>query len=303
MAGGGGGDGDGGGGGDGGGDGGGGEWRMVRRRHGKRSGVGRLPHPPHPPPHHDRPRAHETQLTCAQILRSLEMARAELEMMEFTEKCVALVRSVVEAVKMDTEGWTTQRRNHARALEVVAYGVGRFAICPTARYQLALLCIITDSLQVVRSKVSVYDPVFSAVEEQTLTSLGMSLVRYNEEGKRRVSGPTLFYLPHCGKALSNNLLWSNWDPRSLAQTILIGNSLSSVVSSLPSRILDRDYRLIHKEVALPALPPRLSDVFNDTTLHHFPPRRISPRRRLALHHTHTAVAAGGGGGGDGGWRW
>ena len=36
--------------------------------------------------------------------------------------------------------------------------------------------------------------------------------------------PTIFYMPHCGTALYNNLLWSNWSLDALSQMLLIGNS-------------------------------------------------------------------------------
>lgn len=52
--------------------------------------------------------------------------------------------------------------------------------------------------------------------------LGMSFVA--QEGKRSIEGPTLFYMIHCGKALYNNLLWSNWSAEALSQMVVVGNS-------------------------------------------------------------------------------
>lgn len=46
-----------------------------------------------------------------------------------------------------------------------------------------------------------------------------------QEGRRSVGGePTVFYMPHCGTALYNNLLWSNWSVDALAKVLIIGNS-------------------------------------------------------------------------------
>lgn len=45
--------------------------------------------------------------------------------------------------------------------------------------------------------------------------------------RRRVQTCTLFYMPHCGKAMYNNLLWANWSPQNLSQVALIGNSFQS----------------------------------------------------------------------------
>lgn len=38
---------------------------------------------------------------------------------------------------------------------------------------------------------------------------------------------TLFYMPHCGIAMYNNLLWANWDPATLSDMAVIGNRFSS----------------------------------------------------------------------------
>ena len=37
---------------------------------------------------------------------------------------------------------------------------------------------------------------------------------------------TLFYMPHCGIAMYNNLLWANWDPSTLSKIAIIGNRFS-----------------------------------------------------------------------------
>ncbi|XP_023793619.1 SRR1-like protein [Cyanistes caeruleus] len=96
------------------------------------------------------------------------------------------------------------------------------------------------------------------------------------EGKHGVQGAaTLFYMVHCGKALYNNLLWSNWSPAALSKLVIIGNSFRGIEERLLSRILERDYSYIAKvlkgveEVALPS-HPRYLDTFNDTSVHWFP---------------------------------
>ena len=38
---------------------------------------------------------------------------------------------------------------------------------------------------------------------------------------------TLFYMPHCGIAMYNNLLWANWDHSILSKIAIIGNRFSS----------------------------------------------------------------------------
>ncbi|KAJ7416133.1 SRR1 domain containing [Willisornis vidua] len=127
--------------------------------------------------------------------------------------------------------------------QCVCLGLGRFAACPIARCQLAFLLLLLEELR---------------------------------EGKHGVGGSaTLFYMVHCGKALYNNLLWSNWSPAALSKVVIIGNSFRGIEERLLSRILERDYSYIAKvlkgteEVALPS-HPRYLDTFNDTSVHWFP---------------------------------
>jgi len=49
-----------------------------------------------------------------------------------------------------------------------------------------------------------------------------------QEGKRTVTKPTLFYMPHCGKALYNNLLWANWHIDKLKYVTILGNSFTEM---------------------------------------------------------------------------
>lgn len=77
-------------------------------------------------------------------------------------------------------------------LKCVCYGIGNFATCVIARNQLAFLLLFLEKCQ---------------------------------EGKRSVCGePTVFYMLHCGTALYNNLLWSNWSVEALSKLVIIGNS-------------------------------------------------------------------------------
>ncbi|NXQ08376.1 SRR1L protein, partial [Vidua macroura] len=130
--------------------------------------------------------------------------------------------------------------------------------------------------QVPPARCALFDPAFSAREAAALRALGLCLLPENEEGKHGVQGAaTLFYMVHCGKALYNNLLWSNWSPAALSKLVIIGNSFRGIEERLLSRILERDYSYIAKvlkgveEVALPS-HPRYLDTFNDTSVHWFP---------------------------------
>ncbi|XP_038056740.1 uncharacterized protein LOC119728529 isoform X2 [Patiria miniata] len=161
---------------------------------------------------------------------------------------------------------------------VVCYGLGNFSDCAIARYQLALLLLICDSLKVKSSNCHLYDPRFTAEEMQVLMSLGLKIIPQNEECKRTATEPTLFYMPHCGKPLYNNLLWANWSIKGLANVVIIGNSFNNIQERLPSRVL-QDFSYLQqiirhtREVSVKN-NFRFPDIFNDTSIHLFPSERL-----------------------------
>ncbi|XP_012997444.1 SRR1-like protein isoform X3 [Cavia porcellus] len=132
-------------------------------------------------------------------------------------------------------------------MKCVCYGIGNFATCITARIQLAFLLLFLDKCQ---------------------------------EGKRSVRGElTVFYMLHCGTALYNNLLWSNWSVDALSRMVIIGNSFKGLEERLLTRILQKNYPYIAKilegleEVEFPQTPEYM-DTFNDTSVHWFPTQKL-----------------------------
>lgn len=157
--------------------------------------------------------------------------------------------------------------------EIVCYGLGNFSVSYIAKYQLAFLLLITEELDVPISDCHLFDPKFNKEEKLTLQTLGLSIIQENEVGKRKCNRKTLFYMPHCGKALYNNLLWTNWG-LGLEELVIIGNSFSRMVDNTPKRILDKTGHYILKvqpyvtETELP-VTDKFEDVFNDTVIHTF----------------------------------
>ncbi|ELU00118.1 hypothetical protein CAPTEDRAFT_189742, partial [Capitella teleta] len=73
----------------------------------------------------------------------------------------------------------------------------------------------------------IYDPLYAPSHNKFLeTRLKFKIIDANEEGKRQVNSSTVFFMPHCGKPLYNNLLWRNWNIDSLSDMIIIGNSFN-----------------------------------------------------------------------------
>ncbi|XP_006869358.1 PREDICTED: SRR1-like protein [Chrysochloris asiatica] len=168
----------------------------------------------------------------------------------------------------------------AHHLKCVCYGIGNFATCVIARNQLAFLLLFLEKSQIPRSHCCVYDPLFSQLEVAVLHALGVTVLSENEEGKRSLCGePTIFYMLHCGTALYNNLLWSNWSVDALSKLVIIGNSFRGLEERLLTRILQKDYPYVAKvSHGLEEFPftqtPQYMDVFNDTSVHWFPAQKL-----------------------------
>lgn len=203
---------------------------------------------------------------------------------ESKNECLTKILQAKETIE-DSEGYFNLQKNldsieeelkiilaphlSSKVSSIVCYGLGQLSCSRIARYQGALLLILKDHY---KASTEIYDPVFSTVDAEVLEELGIEVLKTNEEGKRKVEGITLFFLPHCGKELYNNLLWANWSASSLPFCVIVGNSFSSIAQNVPTRILREHYRFIYnaqdmfKELPLKSLV-KDDDVFNDVNIH------------------------------------
>ena len=183
-----------------------------------------------------------------------------------------------------------------RISKVICLGLGKFTSSKQAEYQLVFLKCLVKVLDLKQSldSVSIFDPVHSDSEVNILTDLGFQChpKSNNLEGKYHLedqSGKeTLFYLPHCPKQLTNNILWANWNPKFLGSTEskvsekrslhglhILANSFDRITSTLPDRILRQsaEYILLASKFVFETKVEncfKFTDIFNDTSLHSFP---------------------------------
>ncbi|GLE04838.1 hypothetical protein PINS_up013817 [Pythium insidiosum] len=183
--------------------------------------------------------------------------------------------------------WTPTDSSQAteRVLHVVCYGLGSFCSSSNAVHQLAYAHALTQCITREHAHVSciasVFDPVMNESDRLLAQRLGFSVIEHNERGRRAVADDTLFFMPHCGQALYQNVLLANWDAERLQRLTIIGNSFTAY----SDRVLDRSARerslLVRvapfaHETALRSCVPRTHDAFalyeaafNDTSVHAF----------------------------------
>ena len=126
-------------------------------------------------------------------------------------------------------------------IHIICYGLGSVEENLSSRYQLALLLLLIEEVQLfnenkLNSKLELgliefYDPVFNSVDKQLLVdTYGFKISLQNDQCFRLAENTdsdnkvmTLFYMPHCGKAMYNNLLFTNWSMKQLKSLVILGN--------------------------------------------------------------------------------
>lgn len=111
-------------------------------------------------------------------------------------------------------------------MQMVIYGIGSIESFEPPRFQLSLALLMKRNFAWI-GEIEVFDPIISLTESKVLNSLGCSVLSVNEQGRRQVQKPTLFFMPHCEADLYENLLEVNWVIDRLIRLVLFGNSFGS----------------------------------------------------------------------------
>ncbi|CAK7336540.1 unnamed protein product [Dovyalis caffra] len=163
-------------------------------------------------------------------------------------------------------------------MQMVIYGIGSIESYETPRFQLSLAILMKRKFDWI-GNIEVFDPIISATESRVLESLGCSVLSVNEQGRRRATKPTLFYMPHCEAELYNNLLLANWELELLNHIVLFGNSFemyeflteikNSIIVDSTGHILAA--RKFADEYVIKTVSDDYFAAFHDSSWHFFSP--------------------------------
>lgn len=169
-----------------------------------------------------------------------------------------------------------------RAAEIVCYGIGPFGESPRAQYQ--LVCLLLLALRMEVRRVLIFDPVLSAEEVSELdhclgyldrasSSLSIEVLSQDEQGRRKATEPTLFFMPHCNRELYENLVAVNVAEASLHECVVIGNSFRVYHEQVVSREARRALQMVLASYESGLVLQNVEqfqpyfEAFNDTAVH------------------------------------
>ncbi|KAG7401695.1 hypothetical protein PHYBOEH_011649 [Phytophthora boehmeriae] len=172
---------------------------------------------------------------------------------------------------------------------LVGYGLGSFCASSNAVHQLGFLVALNEALREYHanvdasnaSGVEIFDPAMNKSDVAIVEHFKIEVIGENEHGRRQVHHNTVFFMPHCGKVLYQNVLACNWGP-AVNKIIVIGNSFSAYGDRVLSAKDREELVLVDvlpylKEVSLPCGVSKTHDdftryeaAFNDMSVHSFP---------------------------------
>ncbi|ETK80519.1 hypothetical protein, variant 1 [Phytophthora nicotianae] len=152
------------------------------------------------------------------------------------------LNTVKKSVDKDVEGVDTEEvTDHSPTL--VGYGLGSFCASSNALHQLGFLVALRESLEsrlrksngdvlavessdTIQHCAEIFDPAMNKNDAVIAEHFQLKIILENEHGRRQVDSNTVFFMPHCGKTLYQNVLACNWGP-AIKNLVIIGNSFSA----------------------------------------------------------------------------
>ncbi|TVU15979.1 hypothetical protein EJB05_39525, partial [Eragrostis curvula] len=122
-------------------------------------------------------------------------------------------------------------------MELVIYGPGSFEFDVGSQFQLAFILLLKEAKIFPVGDIEIYDPALSPADVKACFDLGIRVLLVNEQCRRSVEKPTLFFVP--GLALAANVMETNFYPKQLNKMIIVsygfkenGKSISHAVENM-----------------------------------------------------------------------
>ena len=141
--------------------------------------------------------------------------------------------------------------------QIVCFGIGNFSFLSNSFLQLLALHQLKANLKLGNKSCFVYDPVLTTSEINFLNDLGFEVPTENSECCFKVNNTnTLFFMIHCGTAMYNNVLWSNFNPAQLQHCFILGNSFKEI-----EQVAEVNNDVAHDSYFIRKLIPYFKEIF------------------------------------------
>uniref|UniRef100_M1DIH1 Protein SENSITIVITY TO RED LIGHT REDUCED n=1 Tax=Solanum tuberosum TaxID=4113 RepID=M1DIH1_SOLTU len=206
------------------------------------------------------------------LLKEIELVKKNVENPEF-----------YTGMHLDLKQNKTIKKHFFRLLgshsdvQVVIYGLGSIEYSFSSQFQLAVALLLKRDFFNWIGNIEIYDPCLSPADIIVFEKLDLKVLTIDENCKRRVQRPTMFYMPYPHCYLIGNLLGVNWSSSCLSQIYLLTNSFRSTLSDMPriSQLLEtvlRLERILHftAEIDIQTSDDKMyADVFSGFSWHFF----------------------------------
>ncbi|EOY13675.1 Sensitivity to red light reduced 1 [Theobroma cacao] len=167
---------------------------------------------------------HDAEEKSKIIVQEMERISREVRESEFySQLCKQIESEEFQSKLSRTLG------SHFFDVTMVIYALGSLERATPPKYQLAFALLLQQDFFGWITRIEVFDPSLSLADILVLEKFGCTVLWMNEECRRRVDSPTLFFMPYASKSLQGNLLEANWWPSNINQVILLTNRLSATV--------------------------------------------------------------------------
>nr|XP_016510074.1 PREDICTED: protein SENSITIVITY TO RED LIGHT REDUCED 1-like [Nicotiana tabacum] len=118
-------------------------------------------------------------------------------------------------------------------VQVVIYAMGSIEYSFNSQFQLSVVLLLKRDFPNWIGNIQIYDPDMSPADIIVFKELGFEVLTIDENCKREVQRPTMFYMPNPCYHLIGNLLGANWSSSCINQIFLLTNTLSGTLTDMP----------------------------------------------------------------------
>ncbi|WMV53915.1 hypothetical protein MTR67_047300 [Solanum verrucosum] len=119
-------------------------------------------------------------------------------------------------------------------VQVVIYALGSMEYSFHSQFQLAVVLLLKQDISNWIGNIQVYDPLMSPADMLVFRKLDVEMLTIDENCKRQVRRPTMFYMPLPSYWLIGNLLGANWSSSCINQIFLLTNSFRYLLTNISS---------------------------------------------------------------------